>query len=869
MAIKSSNQITFTEHKKIIEIKEWYLATSKDTDVTIESPGWTTNIQTIDYNNKYLWNYEEVIYSIGSSDISNPVIIGVYGESGASLQVKYISCTTMPIITNNDVSAWSDNIQAPKDGEKVYMTQKLSTDKNWSTPIQISATDGETPTMTIVDGYWYVNGESTGVKAEGQNGDTPEVIIGENGNWFINGVDTGIKAQGEAGKDGASIEYVYYRSKNEVVLSAPSYTNGVLTSGWTESPQGITSTYQYEYVSVRTKPTGSTWGEFSTPAIWSKWGEKGQDGDGVEYKYYLSNSSNTPTYSVEDDKWTDDPTGVSVTQQYEYVVQIKTSNGTSTISSPSLWAKFGDDGKGIVSITNYYATTTSADIAPSEWDVSVPELTATNKYMWNYESILYTDGTSTTTEAAIIGAYGDSGTDAVDFQIYSVDGFEFSETLTAIELKTVVFKAGSKIDSNSITYQWKWWNADSTLEDKYEVIPGEISSNLIVNKNTAYALTSIKCEITYDGMIYEDYISLTEKTSVYTAVAKFFNDSNIITSDKNYIVIYIELYKNNIAEELLYSGKIFMSDANSIQDGIISTNIEAKECVDGNMVYFVYKNMEPDVIEYNVVLGKYNDGKWNLVQSNYIYTNDLFASSTSPVVFIPKEKISRSLNINFEVHDDAAIVARTNTIVMDLNDPAISSMPPEDPKDGQLWLDTSVYPNILKMWNGSQWINSGYQNGNTIYTSKPIDGYSSGDLWILADGEVCRNFGPGSMLKSNVTSKSFNESHWVDAMEWNTDVLNNIKQYFLFNADTGLRIGQVDDHFYVNISSTKMSFYDNSEGKNKEVVYISNESANIDGLVVETSLDVNCNATFDAQVKFGKFVWKVESNGSLSLALET
>ena len=246
MAIKSSNQITFTEHKKIVEIKEWYLATSVDTGVTTSTVGWTTNIQTIDYTNKYLWNYEEVIYSIGSSDISEPIIIGTYGERGSSLQVKYISSSKMPTIINNDVSGWSNTIPISADGQKIYMTQKLSSDINWSVPIQISAIDGTTPVVTIIDGYWCVNGEHTGVKAEGTDGYTPEVTIGKNGNWFINGADSGTKAQGEAGKDGTDIEYVYYRSKDSVELSAPSYTNGVLTSGWTASPQGITEAYKYE-----------------------------------------------------------------------------------------------------------------------------------------------------------------------------------------------------------------------------------------------------------------------------------------------------------------------------------------------------------------------------------------------------------------------------------------------------------------------------------------------------------------------------------------------------------------------------------------------------------------------------------------------
>lgn len=58
---------------------------------------------------------------------------------------------------------------------------------------------GNTPEIKA-DGYWYIGGVNTGIKAEGADGDdgqTPE--IGANGNWWIGGTDTGKKAQGVDG----------------------------------------------------------------------------------------------------------------------------------------------------------------------------------------------------------------------------------------------------------------------------------------------------------------------------------------------------------------------------------------------------------------------------------------------------------------------------------------------------------------------------------------------------------------------------------------------------------------------------------------------------------------------------------------------
>lgn len=602
MAIKTSNQITFTEQKKILEIKEWYLATDQSSDVTFDTEGWTEEVQTINETNKYLWNYEEVIYSIGSSEKSDPVIIGFYGK--------------------------------------------------------------------------------------------------------------------------------------------------------------------------------------------------------------------------------------------------------------------GTDGKGITDIKNYYFITQNPELPDNpEWSETVLMLTSTDKYLWNYDKIIYTDGTSKTSDPAIIGVYGDSGADAVDFQIYSVDGFEFNDYLTSIELKTVVFQNGQEITSD-ISYQWKWWNGESVEDDKYESIESAILPTLTVNSSDFFAFASLKCEVVYDGIVYEDYVSLTQKTSIYTAIAKFFNGSNIITTDDDYLIAYIELYKDNVQEEVLYTNNVYKSNENIVRDDMISTDIDGTY-EDGDMMYFVCKNTDDDIAEYDTVLGQYESGNWAMIPFKYTYTNDLFVNSTSPVLFIPKEKISKALNLNFEIKENDVVIARTTATVLDLNDPVVSRTSPTDPQVGQLWLNTSTSPSILKMWDGSAWVDSGYQNGNVVYTSKPKNGYSSGDLWILADGEACGDYGPGSMLKSTIASSVFDKSHWVDAIEQVTTMHNDIYQTFGFSKDDedgnikGLTIGQTDGAFYVNITSTEMGFYDASKNK---VVSIGNQSATIKNLTVQDG------AFFDCEVHFGDFILKTESNGSLSLA---
>ena len=66
----------------IQSITNYYLATASGSDVTTDTSGWTTTVQTISAAKKYLWNYEVVTYTNGNQSETAPHIIGVYGDQG-------------------------------------------------------------------------------------------------------------------------------------------------------------------------------------------------------------------------------------------------------------------------------------------------------------------------------------------------------------------------------------------------------------------------------------------------------------------------------------------------------------------------------------------------------------------------------------------------------------------------------------------------------------------------------------------------------------------------------------------------------------------------------------------------------------------
>jgi hypothetical protein len=99
---------------------------------------------------------------------------------------------------------------------------------------------------------------------------------------------------------------------------------------------------------------------------------------------------------------------------------ISYSSGSPTSSAPAIIGMFSVDGVGISSVVEYFAVSSSNTVEPTVW-VTTPPLTSTiNKYLWNYETVTYTNGTTTSTAKRIIGTHGDTGS-SIEVQ-YSENG---------------------------------------------------------------------------------------------------------------------------------------------------------------------------------------------------------------------------------------------------------------------------------------------------------------------------------------------------------------------------------------------------------------------------------------------------------------
>ena len=120
--------------------------------------------------------------------------------------------------------------------------------------------------------------------------------------------------------------------------------------------------------------------------------------------------------------WKTDPAQAVVTSVNKYLWNyelITYTNGDYLNTQPAIIGTYGDDGKGIASITEFYLASsqnTGITVFSSGWktDPSQALITPTNKYLWNYELITYSDGTYLNTDPVVIGAYGDPGSNGSD-----------------------------------------------------------------------------------------------------------------------------------------------------------------------------------------------------------------------------------------------------------------------------------------------------------------------------------------------------------------------------------------------------------------------------------------------------------------------
>ena len=189
---------------------------------------------------------------------------------------------------------------------------------------------------------------------------------------------------------------------------------------------------------------GSTW------ALYAAKGDKGDDGDsytGTTEYYKLTNSTTAPT--IASGSWLTSPQNPTSSNQYLWNFNRNTRSIGSDIDSPvSLVTQYVADGRGISSITELYAKSSSATTSPTVWGTyasSLP-LSDAEPYLWNKTTTNYTVGAATSTSTII--AIKGTDADALTVTTSTSNGVT---TLTFSDGSTAIVNDGTSPAASGIT----------------------------------------------------------------------------------------------------------------------------------------------------------------------------------------------------------------------------------------------------------------------------------------------------------------------------------------------------------------------------------------------------------------------------------
>lgn len=415
------------------------------TDWTVNNAVVTATTLTVSPNSQLLNSAKQmsVRYIIGTLYDEITIVKVSDGTNGSTgigiktIQEQYYLSTSQTTLIGG---SWQTT--APKwETGKFIWTKTVFTYTNdmveETTPICVTGRDGSDGlnggvSVSNVDVFYYQSNSATSLTGGNWSTEAPTWV---NGKYIwsktITYLDNGktiesdaICITGQKGQDGTNGKGI--KTITNYYLASSSST-GVTTStnGWTTEVQSMTSTkkylWNYERVTYTDDSTTNT-----SPAIIGVYGRDGQNGtngtngqDGVGIKsireYYLATNSASGVTSATSG-WTETVQTPTKDKKYlwNYEVIVYTNDTTYT-GTPRIIGNFaqdganGSDGKGVKNIEEYYAISSSNTQAPTNWSTTVPTMTSTNKYLWNYEVITYTDNSTKSTAKRVIGVYGDKG----------------------------------------------------------------------------------------------------------------------------------------------------------------------------------------------------------------------------------------------------------------------------------------------------------------------------------------------------------------------------------------------------------------------------------------------------------------------------
>ena len=376
----------------------------------------------------------------GDQGIQGPK--GADGKDGKTtyFHIKYsavsnpTSASQMTETPSKYIGTYVDFTQTDSDDPKKYSWQQLEGSQGPQGKQGISGTNGADGKTS----YLHIKYSNDGGKTfTGNSGEDIGAYIGTCVDYAKDdptsvGMYKWAKIKGEAGAKGDKGDTGKGVKSTSVAYQVSTSGTTVPTGTWSGS---VPSASAGQYLWTRTI---ITYTDNTTSTIYSvgRMGTNGANGTngksiGSVVNYYLATASSSGVTTATSG-WTTAVQSVSAAKKYLWNYEVvKYTDGTvASTTVPCIIGSYGDrgskgdkgdtgsTGNGIKSITEHYAVSASNSTVPTSWSSTVPTMTESNKYLWNYETITYTNGTTVDTTKRVIGVYGNKG--ATGSQGYSL-----------------------------------------------------------------------------------------------------------------------------------------------------------------------------------------------------------------------------------------------------------------------------------------------------------------------------------------------------------------------------------------------------------------------------------------------------------------
>ena len=405
---------------------------------TTEPTSWSDTMQVPTSSAKFLWNYETIAYTDGTSENTSKRIIGNFGADGKSAYNYELILSDVAIVKDGEGNITPQTItMTAKRG------QGTSTPGNYAGRFRVEVTTNGTSYTTA---YTSSANEATHTYTPTGNEKNIRVSL-----YLAGGTSTLLDSQNipivSDGADGFSPTVVSNKADGvtTVTITDASGTRSFTVNDGTDGASIATVTNYYLASASATGVTTSTSGWSTNPTSSSATITKD--------KPYLWN------YEVSKDN-----NGKTITTTMPSVIGHFGSDGTNGTNGTN-----GKDGKGIASIEEYYAIFSSPTSAPSDsqFTKNVVAPTSTSRYLWNYEVVTYTDNSSEKTDKRVIGVYGDPGT-----SIKAIDNYYLaSASATGVTTSTSGWTKDPTNANATISEEKPYlWSYEVTIDNNDQVI---------------------------------------------------------------------------------------------------------------------------------------------------------------------------------------------------------------------------------------------------------------------------------------------------------------------------------------------------------------------------------------------------------------